>query len=92
MIPLALFLLPYAPRRLRPWLMGIAIGRKPEQMEWRDGKWRLPLDEAERDIGRSARLRFTGTDEEAQAILDEIDAQTAKASVPSDASKDSADR
>ena len=50
MIRLALFLLPYAPRRLRPWLMGIAIGRKPEQMEWRDGKWRLPLSpEEERD-------------------------------------------
>ncbi len=46
MIPLALFLLPYAPRRLRPWLMGIAFGRKPEPMEWRDGKWRLPEDSA----------------------------------------------
>jgi hypothetical protein len=33
MIPLALFLLPYAPRRLRPWLMGIAIGRKPERID-----------------------------------------------------------
>ncbi len=46
MIRLAIFLLPYAPRRLRPWLMGIAFGRKPEQMEWRDGKWRLPVDNA----------------------------------------------
>ena len=46
MIRLALFLLPYAPRRLRPWLMGIAFGRKPEQMEWPDGNWRLPEDSA----------------------------------------------
>ena len=33
MIRLALFLLPYAPRRLRPWLMGIALGRKPERID-----------------------------------------------------------
>lgn len=49
MIRLALFLLPYAPRQLRPWLMGIAFGRKPEPMEWRDGKWRLPLKDAASD-------------------------------------------
>jgi hypothetical protein len=40
MIPLALFLLPYAPGWARPWVMGLAIGRKPERPEWRDGKWR----------------------------------------------------
>ena len=33
MIPLALFLLPYAPRWARPWLLGLAIGRKPERSE-----------------------------------------------------------
>jgi hypothetical protein len=26
--------------------MGIAFGRKPEQMEWRDGKWRFSEDSA----------------------------------------------
>ena len=44
MIPLALFLLPYAPRWARPWLLGLALGRKPEPLEWRDGKWRFPED------------------------------------------------
>jgi hypothetical protein len=32
MIPLALFLLPYVPRFLRPWLIGLAIGRRPYRM------------------------------------------------------------
>jgi hypothetical protein len=46
MIRLSLFLLPYVPGWARPWLIGIAIGRKPEKMEWRDGKWRFPEDSA----------------------------------------------
>lgn len=29
MIPLALFLLPYVPGWARPWLLGLALGRKP---------------------------------------------------------------
>ena len=44
MIPLALFLLPYVPVWARPWLIGIALGRKPIRMEYRDGKWRMPED------------------------------------------------
>ena len=48
------------------------------------------LDRATADIGgKTAAFRFTGTREEAQAILDEIEA---KASALSDASKDSEGR
>lgn len=91
MIRLALFLARFAPRPMKPWIMGIAFGRRPERIDpppmklttrvWvkkgyedkaRALEDRRLIGDLERDLGPAARFRFTGTDEEAQAILDEI--------------------
>jgi len=29
---------------LTPWVIGLAIGRKPVRMVWSEGKWRMPSE------------------------------------------------